>query len=140
MALNFSKLQTSVKKAPKGEKMLYALALATLIATFLPWMSIPFFGSSYGGVSGFSSVGFLSFLGSLGYLLWKLLPMGGMSVPNFGMKDDMLNKVFAVLMLAGPVLWTVQSGFSFSYFGYGLWIALAASVGFAYFIFTGKKV
>jgi len=139
MALNFSKMQASVNKAQKGEKILYVLALATLIATFLPWMSIPFFGSSYGGVSGFSSVGFLSFLGALGYLLWEILPMGGMSMPDFGMKGDMKTKAFALLMLAGPVLWIVQSGFVFSYFGYGLWIALAASAIFAYMVFMGKK-
>lgn len=136
MAFDTSKLKSSLKKAPQREKILHGLALATLVATFLPWMTIPFFGGSLGGVSGFNSVGFLSFIGSVAYLLWRILPMAGMKIPGVGMPDMSIQKIIAGLMLAGPVLWIVQSGFAFGMFGYGLWIALAASAGFAYYTFT----
>lgn len=136
MAFDTSKLKSSLNKAPKKEKILHGLAVATLVSTFLPWMTIPFFGGSLGGVSGFNSVGFLSFLGALVYLLWRIFPMAGMKVPNSGMSDAMSQKVLAGVMLAGPALWIIQSGFAFGMFGYGLWIALAASAAFAYMTFT----
>ena len=135
MAFDSSKLKSSLTKAPKNEKMLYGLALATLIATFLPWMDIPFLGGSLGGISGFRSVGFLTFIGSLGYLLWKLVPMAGVKIPKLGVKDEILLKILSGLMVAGPVLWLIQSGFAFGMIGFGLWIALITSGAFAYFTF-----
>jgi|CXWL01.1.fsa_nt_gi hypothetical protein len=132
-----SKLRDALKKAPKNQKILYGLALATLIGVFLPWMTLPFFGTSFGTVNGFQSVGFLSFLGSLGYLLWKILPIVGIKVPDFGQSEANLQKILGGLMLAGPVLWFLMSGYGFSGIGAGLIITLLSSGSFCYMSFRG---
>lgn len=128
------------EKAPKQEKLLFVLAVATLIAVFLPWMSVPFLAQSFGySISGFNSVGMLTFFGALAYLLWKILPLLNVKIPKINLPDLTIQKILGVGMLAGPALWIFNSGFELSLLGYGLWVALVASGIFVYLSFAPAK-
>lgn len=132
-----AKFRDALKNSSKGQQILYVLALVALISVFLPWVVVPYLGK-HGAVNGYNSVGFLTFLGSLGYLLWKLLPTVGVKIPNLGQPDMTIQKILAGLMLAGPVIWIFQSGFSVSVVGNGLWLALVSSGLFCYLTFQRK--
>jgi len=144
MSPNPQHLQQQWKKSSTEEKAPLILAIVTFVATFLPWMSTP--KVDIGGMAmsvgismnGLHSVGMLTFLGSLAYVLWKGLPMVGVKIPAITMDPKMITKILGVAMLAGPVLWILQGRFMFQMMGYGLWIALIASAIFVYQGFTGK--
>ncbi len=122
-----------------SQKILLILAGITLLSTFLPWfhMNIPELGGIPLGipdvsVNGMHSVGMLTFLGSLGYVLWKGLPMAGISIPQISMSDIKLQKTLAILMIAGPIFWILKMQFGLSGTGIGFWGALICSTLFAW--------
>ncbi|MDP2691388.1 MAG: hypothetical protein Q8O95_03240 [bacterium] len=145
-----SVIKKDLQKMQKTDKLLLLLALVTLVAVFLPWYSFgfggvmkelaPYMAGYQSSMNGLSSFGWLTFLGSLAYLLWKVLPVMKVKLPQMPTSDSNLHKILAVAMLAGPVIWMLQSGFAFGVFGFGFWIALVASAIFSYLTFTGKKV
>ena len=115
------------KKEPPAKRRLLLAAAAAFVATFFPWYRVEmgFLGGfSY---SAWSGCGLLTVLASLAILaLWTL--------PLFRVKFKLplpalqIQKILALTMLVGPVLWIVRGGFHFAHIGLGLWIALIASI------------
>jgi len=99
-------------------------------------MAGPGFNVSYNGLH---SYGFLTFLGALSYILWKYLPILGVKMPKFSWSDLATQQILAVVMLAGPVLWILSSGFYLRMYGLGLWTALTLSGAFVFFSFKPAK-
>lgn len=135
MSADMQKLQQQWHSSHKEKKLLIILAAVTLVSVFLPWvsLSIPSLGGvNLGNVNGFRSFGLLTFLASLGYLLWQVLPMIGTQVPQITSAPKTTEKILGVVMLAGPVLWLLRMGFEFGLVGLGLWLALIASGVFMY--------
>lgn len=140
------KISTEWNKMGKNDQLPIILALVALICVFLPWMSFSI--PSYGGfelnipavrTNGFHSSGMLTFLSALAFLLWKLLPLANVKIPEMKMDHDLLVKILGLVMLAGPVLWLLNAGFEFRVIGLGLWGALVASAIFVYITFMAKK-
>ncbi|MFA6992605.1 MAG: hypothetical protein WC269_05025 [Candidatus Gracilibacteria bacterium] len=127
-------LKKTFDKEPKGKKIVLVSAAAALISTFLPWYSLGF-GYSY---NAWHSYGFLTVVASIALVLIWLLPKVGVKF-KLPVKEDLLEKVLAVVMLAGPVVWVIESNFMFELFGFGIYVALAAGVAAVYFTFVGKK-
>ena len=142
---DFEHMQQEWKKSSSDDKFPIILGIIIFLSVFFPWMSTP--EVTMGGMSmnigvninGMHSVGMLTFLGSLAYLAWKLLPMAGIKVPEMTDAASM-NKILGIVMLAGPVLWLLRGGFNFEFIGWGMWVALIASAIFLYMAFSGKKM
>ena len=146
MVKKSSKITDVWNKTSKHDKILSILAAVIFVSGFLPWISVSG-GSIYGVTASFNvsynglhSYGFLSFLGALAYLLWRYLPVFGVKMPKFSWTDEVTQKILAVVILAGPALWILSSGFYFQMYGVGMWVALAASAVFTYFSFSSKKL
>ncbi len=135
--------KTEWNKISMDDKFPIILAAIILIFTFFPWASASWdYGYGYkGGYSynGLHRFGILTFLGSIAFLLWRLLPMFNIKIPDLKMPDKTIEKIIAGVVLAGPVIWMIDSSFEFKYFGIGLWVDLILSAGFAYLLLTGKK-
>ncbi|MFH1284860.1 MAG: hypothetical protein ABIH78_04745 [Candidatus Peregrinibacteria bacterium] len=133
-----SDLKTSFEKEPKSKKIILVAAAAAFISTLLPWFSISFGSFGAASVNGWHSFGLFTALSSLVLVLLWLLPKVGVKF-TMPAADDVLNKILSVIMLAGPVIFILQDSFNFSFFGVGIYIALAAGVIATYFSFAGKK-
>ncbi len=123
------------KKEPVGRQRIIVAGLAGVVASFLPWWSISFgsFGST--SVNGWHGYGLLTTIASLAIVLNWLLPKVGVKY-KLPWKEDMMLKVLAVAMLAGPVLWLIDASFSFSMVGFGVYLALLAGGVAAYYSFA----
>jgi hypothetical protein len=119
-------IKMNFQKAPKKQRQILLGALLVFVATFLPWSSVSM--GMFGGfrVNGWQGVGMLSVLTSAGLILLWLLPTLEINL-KLPIKTAELQKYLAIGMLAGPVLWLLQSGFGFNYLGLGFWLALVAS-------------
>jgi hypothetical protein len=106
------------------KQKLYSLIFAgvALIAIFLPWFSLGFFGS----VNGFRSWGMLSFFGTLGVAAACLL--GDKALPF----DDTFKKValasFGAIVLGALIFFIKLSDGFGSSSGFGLWLTLIAGI------------
>lgn len=136
MSNEIDKAKTEWKNMNTDKKFTIILAIIILVAMFLPWLSVSFGVYGSASVNGIKGVGYLTFLGSIAYLLWKILPMFGVKIPDLKMKDDVIEKIIAVAMVAGPILWLLELNFKFKHIGIGFYIALIVSVLFAYITFT----
>lgn len=119
-------LKEKFAKAPKRQRQILIGAAVTFVATFLPWSSVSmgmFGGFNY---SGWHGIGLLTVFASAGLILLWLLPLLGVSL-KLPILTPELQKYLALAMLAGPLLWFLQSGFGFAYVGLGLWLALVSS-------------
>lgn len=134
-------LKKSFDKEPKSRKIILLSALAGLVSSFLPWWSIsidsPF--GSFGGFSanGWHRFGYLTALSSIALILMWVLPKIGMKF-SLPAKEDVLYKVLSIALLAGPVIWILDSSFEFSVMGVGVYLALAAGAAATYFAVIKK--
>lgn len=128
-------LKKSFDKEPKSRKIILLSALAGLVSSFLPWWSIsidsPF--GSFGGFSanGWHGFGYLTALSSIALLLMWVLPKVGVKF-SLPAKEDVLYKGLSIALLAGPVVWILDSNFEFSVMGVGVYLALAAGAAATY--------
>lgn len=129
-------LQKAFEKEPKTKRMILGAAGVAFVSTFFPWASFSL--GSFGGVSvnGWHSYGLLTALGSLAMILLWLLPKVGVKF-KLPVKEDALNKALPLVILAGSVLWLIDTNFEFGFAGIGLYVALAA--GAVATLFTFKK-
>ena len=77
----------------------------------------------------------LTTIASLAIVLNWLLPKVGVKY-NLPWKEEILLKIFSVAMLAGPVLWIIDTSFSFSMIGLGVYLALVAGGVAVYYSFA----
>ncbi|MBD3360601.1 hypothetical protein GF366_02240 [Candidatus Peregrinibacteria bacterium] len=131
-------LKKSFEKEPKAKKIILVSAAAALVSTFLPWMSISFGTFASAAINGWHRFGILTVLASIALILLWLLPKVKVKF-KLPAKEDMLIKVLSVVMLAGPVIFIMDSRFEFAFLGFGLYIALAAGVVATYFAFAKSK-
>lgn len=140
MPNEIDKAKTEWKNMNTDKKFPLILAAVIFISMFLPWISSPsYYGYAGYSVNGIKGIGYLTFFGSLAYLLWKILPMIGVKIPDLKLEDKVIEKIIAGVMVAGPVLKLLERSFSFKNLSYGFYIALIASALFAYIIFAGSS-
>lgn len=127
-------LKNLYTQEPKSKKMLLGCGLVALVSTFLPWYSVSF--GPLGGVSlnGWHSYGFFTIFGSILLLLLWGLPHFGVKF-TLPLKEDLAYKILALAMLAGPILWLLESSFEFSIIGFGIYVAIASGAVGTYFAF-----
>lgn len=135
-------LKKSFEKEPKTRKIILVAALAGFVSTFFPWWSISI-DSPFGDFGGFSAngwhrFGYLTGLSSLGIILMWLLPKVGVKF-TLPAKEEVLYKGLSIALLAGPVIWILDSSFDFSVMGVGVYIALAAGGISTYFTVVKKE-
>ena len=128
-------LKMKFKKEPVGRQRIIFAGLAGVVASFLPWWSISFGSFGSASVNGWHSYGLLTTIASLAIVLNWLLPKVGVKY-KLPWKEDMMLKVFAGAMLAGPVLWLIDASFSFSMIGLGVYLALVAGGVATYYSFA----
>lgn len=119
-------LKAKFAKAPKRQRQVLIGAAVTFIATFLPWSSVSMGMLGGFNYNGWHGVGLLTVLAAVGLILLWLLPLLGVNW-KLPVSDADLQKYLAMAMLAGPLLWLLQSSFGFAYLGLGFWLALIAS-------------
>lgn len=123
-----------LKKEPKPKQHLVIASLVIFISTFLPWISVSFFGQSV-STNAWTGVGYLTVIGSLALFLNWLLPSLGVKY-EVPLEEKLLNKILTGMMLAGPVFILYEIRAELSFVGIGLWIGLVVS---AYALFTAFK-
>jgi len=128
-------LKMKFKKEPVGRQRIVVAGLAGVVASFLPWWSISFGSFGSASVNGWHSYGMLTTIASLAIVLNWLLPKVGVKY-NLPWKEEILLKIFSVAMLAGPVLWIIDTSFSFSMIGLGVYLALVAGGVAVYYSFA----
>jgi len=131
-------LKKNFDKEPVGVKVVLAAAVAGVIASFLPWWSFSFGGFGSAAVNGWHSYGLLTSISSILIVLMWLLPKVGVKF-SLPWNEKSLFKVLSVAMLAGPVLWVIDSNFSFSFVGLGVYLALGAGGLATYYSFAKLK-
>ncbi len=119
-------LKAKFAKAPRRQRQVLVGAAVTFIATFLPWSSVSMGMLGGFNYNGWHGVGLLTVLAAAGLILLWLLPLFGVNL-KLSIPDADLQKYLAMAMVAGPLLWFLQSGFGFAYLGLGFWLALIAS-------------
>ncbi len=134
-------LKKSFEKEPKTRKIILVAALAGFVSSFLPWWSISI-ESPFGDFGGFSAngwhrFGYLTSLSSIAIILMWLLPKIGVKF-TLPAKEEVLYKGLSVALLAGPVIWILDSSFEFSVMGVGVYLALAAGGVATYFSVVKK--
>lgn len=140
-------LKKNFDKEPVGVKVVLVAAVAGVVASFLPWWSI---GGLWGAsVNGWHGYGFLTSISSVLIVLMWLLPKVGVKF-SLPWNEKSLFKILSVAMLAGPVLWLFSYyqqmsgvpsylGFSFSFVGLGVYLALGAGGAATYYSFAKLK-
>ena len=115
------------KKESCVKRRILLAAAVVFVATFFPWYSVEM--SFLGGISysAWSGCGVLTVIASLAILVIWALPLFKVKF-KLPLPAIQIQKILAVTMLAGPVLWIIRGGFHFAHIGLGLWIALIASI------------
>ena len=117
----------SFQKESCAKRRILLAAAVTFVATFFPWYSVEMGllgGFSY---SAWSGCGMFTVFASLAILVIWALPLFKVKF-KLPLPAVQIQKILAIAMLAGPVLWIARGGFHFAYIGLGLWIALIASI------------
>ncbi|MFA6458339.1 MAG: hypothetical protein WCV72_03045 [Patescibacteria group bacterium] len=130
-------LKDKFVKTSQIQKQILLGAVLAFASTFLPWSSVSIGmlgGYNYNGWHGY---GRITVVASTALVLLWLLPRFGAEL-KLPIQTFELQKYLAMAMLAGPLLWLLQSNFSFDYLGFGFWTGLIVS-GFTLAIFFKKN-
>jgi len=125
------------KKEPKPKQHLILAGLIAFVSTFLPWISVSFFGQTI-STNAWNDVGYLTVIGSLALLLNWALPKLGIKY-KLPLEEKLFEKIATGLIVAGPLFMLYQVRAEFGFIGLGLWIALVAGAYACYLTFWNKE-
>ena len=128
-------LEESFRKEAQPKKVILVSSLVVFISTFLPWLSISFGGFGSVSTNGWHRFGILTVLGSIAMVLLWLLPKFGIDLSLSG-KQVLVEKIVALVMLAGPMAWLIDNSFEFAFMRAGFYLGLIASSVTVYFVFV----
>ncbi|MBU1089881.1 hypothetical protein KKF38_03765 [Patescibacteria group bacterium] len=120
-------IKQAFEKEPLAKRRVLLAAAVVFVATFFPWYSVEMGFMGGFSYSAWSGCGMLTVFASFAILAIWILPLFKVKF-KLPLPALQIQKILAVAMLAGPVLWIIQKGFHFAHIGLGLWIALIASI------------
>jgi len=120
------KIKNSYINHSNEDKMYLAGALIALIASFLPWISITYYGYSQ-SVNGWHGFGLLPIAAAVVILALWLLPLFKISIPTIFPNRLIEKRVLSSALAAGPALYLLSGFSSLSYLGFGFWLTVIAS-------------
>lgn len=128
-------IQTDFQKKTTKEKNYLIATLAALIGTILPWFAMSAKGYFSVSVSGWNSWGYLSVIGSIAILALYIVPFLGIKIPEIFKNKAQEEKVLSGILVAGPILWLIETSFSFSSLGIGFYVTAIASGYLLYLVY-----
>jgi len=120
------KIKNSYVSHSSEDKMYLAGALLALIASFLPWISITYYGYSQ-SVNGWHGFGLLPIAVAVAILALWLLPLFKVDIPKIFPNRLIEKKVLSSALAAGPALYLISGFSSLSYLGFGFWLTVIAA-------------
>ena len=134
-------LRKAFKKETKQKRIIIISSLVAFVGTFFPWTSVPFQSilsrMGHYSANGWHSVEYLCVFASIILIALWVLPKAGMKF-KLPAKEDFIEKILVIAMLAGPTLWIFNMDFEFQFIGYGTYISLIASAIAVYTVFKQK--
>lgn len=129
-----STIQRDFKAQKKKEKHYLISALVAFIGTIFPWFAggMGYFSVS---VSGWNSWGYLSVISSLAILAIYLLPFFKIKLPEIFKDKNQEQKILSITLIAGPIMWLINSHFKFSYLGFGFYITTITAGYILYLVY-----
>ena len=134
------KLTSQFQKSSQNQQIALIASAVTFLSTFLPWV-----GASFGvwgkiSVNGWHGFGWLTILGSAGFIALWILRTLKVTLPDTFKDEQLWYRIAAGISLAGPILVFVQSGFRFGLMLFGVYVALIGSGVTLFFVLKpGKK-
>lgn len=130
-------IKEDFKSKKKAEKHYLIGALVALIGTILPWFSMGEKSFISVSVNGWNSWGYLSVVASAAILALYILPFFKIQIPKIFKNKAQEQKVLSGVMLAGPVMWLIETNFKLSYLGLGFYVTAFAS-GYVFYLIYKK--
>lgn len=135
-------LRKAFKKETKYKRKILILALIAFIGTFFPWASVNLRSiltkMGHYSANGWHGTGYLCVFASIILIALWVLPKAGIKF-KLPAKEDSIEKILVVAMVAGPVLWIFNMNFKFQFIGYGTYVSLIASAVAVYTVFKRKS-